>query len=526
MNGIASAPGEALLSRVQVRAVDQALINAGIPGIVLMENAGRGAAELVATRVRSIGARHVAVLVGPGGNGGDGYVVARHLKVLVPNVSIGVVACSDPARVRGDAAVMRDAWRAVGGTIAVASADATTFGQLMTEADFLIDGLFGTGLDRPLTDTALALVCAANATRRRYTVALDVPSGLNADTGGALGSEDTVLRADETFTFAVSKPGLHTGYGLRLAGKVTVVGLGAPIPPELLAPRTWLHKHQAATRRAVDSHKGTAGHVLVIGGSRGKVGAALLAARGAHRAGAGRVTIASRAAMSMDRRVVETMTARLPNEARAACLVVAALLQTANATVIGPGLGTDTWAASIFETVISSSHAPLIIDADALHVVRALGAALGDRRGNWPVVLTPHPLEMSAVMGTNGDIAGIQSDRLSAARYVASYYGAIVVLKGAGSVIADPDGRAWIMPHANPTLAVAGSGDVLAGVIAAGLAENERQAPDHGRWIAAVRNAVDAHGRAGDRLERDRSAQRGVLASEIADAVSAALEER
>jgi NAD(P)H-hydrate epimerase len=508
-----------LLSKTQVRSLDQALSAAGVPGLVLMENAGRGAAEVVARRVAALGLARGAVLVGPGNNAGDGYVVARHLRVLCRKLELQVVSSVDPAGLKGDAAVMRDAWKAIGGAITRATEDPAECAGLLAGRELVVDALFGTGLDRPLVGTARALVHATREVEPALAVALDVPSGLNADTGAPLGeSEADVFPAHLTLTFAASKPGLHTGPGRRLVGEVLVVHLGAPLPVELLGTRTWLWRHSPVSPRPVDAHKGNGGHVLVVGGSAGRTGAALLGARGAHRAGAGLVTVASRAGESVDARVLETMSLSLPpGPSRAREILTEAVLR-ADAVVLGPGLGHDEWAHAMCDVVCSRARVPVVADADAL-----LPVAERVLKGTGPLpedlVLTPHPLELARLLGAAGGAAEIHRDRIQHAQVAARRFGAVVVLKGAGTIVATPEGDTYITPYAEATLAVAGSGDVLAGAIAARLAERDRASVEK-----AVLEAVDAHGRAGERVRARRGAVRGALASELADALSEALE--
>ncbi|MFO0606440.1 MAG: NAD(P)H-hydrate dehydratase [Polyangiales bacterium] len=505
----------ALLTRAESREVDRALIAAGVPGVVLMENAGRGAAERIAALAGAC--RRVAVLVGPGNNGGDGFVVARHLALRWPGAEVTVACSVDPAAITGDAAVMRDAWHAVGGAIHVVR-DGDDPAALVAGRELVVDGLFGTGLARPLAGAALACVKAANASGARVMAALDVPSGLDADTGAALGDEAGVFRAELTCTFGTSKPGLHTGAGVRFAGEVAVVGLGATLPPEVLGrARASLSTFTAPSPRGRDAHKGDAGRVLVIAGSPGKVGAALLASRGAHRGGAGLVTVASRAAAALDARVLETMTLHLAGDAFTVAPSLMASLGSADAVVVGPGLGLDEHAAACVDAALRHAKGPVVVDADALSL-------LAKRDGKNPAVtvLTPHPLELARMLGHEPARGAslVNADRLSAAREAAKRFGATVVLKGAGTVVASPDGMAAVMPYADPTLGVAGSGDVLAGVLAARLAEAKGDASVV--WDAVL-CGVHAHGRAGAVARERVGGARGVLASELADAVPAAL---
>lgn len=502
---------EAVLTRAQVRAVDAALIGAGVAGVLLMENAGRGAFEEV---LRVMPApRRAVVLAGPGNNGGDALVVARHLRLARPELPMVVVTLGDPSRFQGDAAVMRDALTAVG--VHPEPVDGLDLGALFDDLDLVVDGLFGTGLTRPLDGAARALVHAVNARRIPAVVALDLPSGLDADTGAALGEPDDVLRATLTCTFAALKPGLLTGLGRAVCGELRVITLGAPLPWSRFAVSTWRSAHRAAAPRAVSAHKGDAGHVLVIGGAAGKVGAALLAARGAHRAGAGLVTLATPSASAVDSRVLESMSAALPLNPADLEGALRALLPRARSVVLGPGLGLDAWAAELVRGVLSAVRVPCVIDADAL----SLAAPWLATPAVAPRVLTPHPLELARLLGVEGPrpAAAINADRFGAARRAASRFDATVLLKGAGTVVATPDGRAWVLPYAEPTLGVAGSGDVLAGAVGARLAEV-------GDPVVATLQAAHAHGLAGASLRAQRGAVRGALASEIADALSACLD--
>jgi NAD(P)H-hydrate epimerase len=502
-----------LLTRAESRALDQALIAAGVPGVVLMENAGRGAAEHIVLRAGPC--RRVTVLVGPGNNGGDGFVVARHLALHWPQAEITLVCIVDPGTLTGDAATMRDAWLAVGGMIHVLR-DSDDPRPHIVGRELIVDGLFGTGLTRPLTGAALACVRAANAEAPRVSVALDVPSGLDADTGAVLGDDADVFRAHFTCTFAASKPGLHTGAGLRCAGEVLVVPLGATPPPELLARATIsLSRFVAPRPRSPDAHKGDAGRVLVVAGSPGKIGAALLAARGAHRGGAGLVTIASRAAL--DTRVLETMTLPLADDAFTVAPSLMNALATADAVVLGPGLGLDEHAMACVDATLRHAKGPVVVDADALVLFARRSGTVQPA-----VVLTPHPLELARMLDHDPvrRASRINADRIGAAREAAQRFNATVVLKGAGTVLASPDGTVAIMPYADPALGVAGSGDVLAGVLAARLAETSH---DTKALWEAVLCAVHAHGRAGAIARQRVGGIRGVLASELADAIPAAL---
>lgn len=509
-----------LLTREQVRAVDGALIASGVAGVLLMENAGRGAADEIARRVREHRYARATVLVGPGNNGGDGLVVARHLAVLCPSLEVTVACVVDPASLKGDAAVMRDAWFAVGGAVSVLR-ESDDPAPLLEGRALVVDALFGTGLSRPLDGAALRCVQTVARLAPALVVALDVPSGLDVDTGAPLGALDRVVAAHVTCTFAASKPGLHTGAGRLLAGEVVVVALGAPVPAEVLQRSTAaLSTFVPPAPRSLSAHKGAAGRVLVVGGSPGKVGAALLTARGAHRGGAGLVTVASRAASQLDGRVLETMTATLADDAFAAAPSLIPAVEAADAVVVGPGLGLDEHAEACVDAVLRHARGPVVVDADGLSILAK--RAVGRVAASASVVLTPHPLELARLLGVEAarGAEAVNADRLGHARDAAERFDAVVVLKGAGTVVARPDGVVRVMPYAEPVLGVAGSGDVLAGVIAARLAEGARDGTPV--W-ESVLCAVHAHARAGQRVRLAKQGERGALASEIADEVPAAL---
>ena len=506
---------ERLLTSDEVRTIDKTLIARGLPGLLLMENAGRGAAEAILQRSRERTLRDVVVLVGPGNNGGDGLVVARHLRLHLPDVTVVAWCVGDPAALTGDAAVMRNAASACGVALKVAADDPHAAALALGACDCIVDGLFGTGLSRALTGAAATWVLAANARKDALRVALDVPSGVDADRGAVVG-DGVAFRADLTVTFAAQKAGLHTGPGRVLAGDVVLATLGVPIPRSVARSKCWLESTAPRTPpRRPDAHKGDAGRVLVIGGRRGMTGAAVLAARGAHRMGAGLVKVASTEAATAAH-LPETMVTTLPGEAGPCADLLRELLQQADAVVLGPGLGRDDTAALIAATVLGSCEVPLVIDADGLWHLAALGQVPAPGRA-W--VLTPHPLEMSRLLGV--DTKTVNDDRVASARRAAAMFNSWVVLKGPGTVLSDAE-SSWLMPYMTPTLGVGGTGDVLAGAIGARLAERNSDGPIMVRTRLA--SAVHAHGRAGERIAALRGASRGALATEIADLLATTLE--
>lgn len=470
-----------------------------LPGRVLMELAGAGAARLVRERAGGLAGKAI-VLCGPGNNGGDGWVVARHLHAA--GWTVRCIALGEPAE-GTDAAVNLALWKALGGEIRVAERGATArMRNWLGHANTIVDALFGTGLGRSLEGAAAELVAAANEAEHGLRVALDLPSGLSADRGEVLG---VAFRADLTATFGVKKLGLYLGQGPDYAGEVAAVDIAWP-PPVLAAVGASARLATPESMRALvparpaDGHKGTFGHVGVVGGFPGTEGAALLAAIAALRSGAG---LSTWSAPEVPEPVL-----RPPEIMRHA--FVDALPPRPDALVVGPGLGTDARAERAVALALEDTR-PSVWDADGLNLVAREGrlAALGGER-----VLTPHPLEAARLIGS--DAAAVQADRLGAVQRLATTSRAVVILKGRNPIVAAPGHAPVVFDLSEPTLAVGGSGDVLAGLIGGLLAQGLSPR-------AAALLGVHLHGQAGADCGLGR-AQRGVLASEIGDAVPAVME--
>jgi ADP-dependent NAD(P)H-hydrate dehydratase / NAD(P)H-hydrate epimerase len=497
-----------VLSREQVRDVDRHAVDVcHVPSIVLMENAGRGAAELVLARLEHRSGL-VVVVCGAGNNGGDGFVVARRL--LVAGASVRVLFTSSRERLRGDALVNHDAWLGVGGTVdPVTEVELGHLDELLRGASIVVDALLGTGLDRPVTGLLAAVIERVNRAPG-LRVALDVPSGLDANTGCPLGVS---VRADETVTFAALKLGLVTSIGADHAGRVTVVDIGIPASAGTAVGTSARQLERADVAswllpRAVSAHKGSAGRVLAIAGSPGKTGAALLVARGALRAGAGLVTLCTfpEAADALDRRVLEEMTARLDPSHLAASLEPH--LRAADAVVIGPGLGLDAGARAVVDHVLGEYGGPVLVDADALTHLAGRLPELRSAKGR--LVLTPHPGEMSRLLGVT--TREVEADRFAALADAVEQSRAVVLLKGARTLVGAPGELPVVNPSGTPALATAGSGDVLSGVSGAFLAALGE--PFHAACVAAY-----VHGLAGEAWASVHGGDRGLLAHEIADGV-------
>jgi hydroxyethylthiazole kinase-like uncharacterized protein yjeF len=478
---------KALYSVAEIRDIEQAAAAALPPG-TLMRRAGQAAADCA---LDMLGGGYVLVLAGPGNNGGDALEAAANLAQAGIDVSVLHLAGSGAVSPETAAALAR-----------ARAAEVDFIDALPHDRGWglVIDGLFGIGLARPLAGPARELALAVNRLGGPV-LALDVPSGLDADTGALIGPDGVAVRAMRTITFIGDKPGLHTFGGRDNAGEVLVDALGIAGMPAagaglneparfgaLLAPR--LH----------NSHKGSFGDVAIIGGAAGMTGAAVLAARGALFAGAGRVFVAS----------LEPGPAYDSLQPEIMFRTAAGFDGSGSTLVLGPGMG-DSAAALRSLVRALDGPSPLVLDADALNLVAAspdLQGRLADRAG--AVIMTPHPLEAARLLGVTAAV--VQGDRLAAAREIAARFGAVAVLKGSGSVIADSDGLALINPTGNPGLATGGTGDVLAGVCGSLLAQGWPA------WEAAL-GAVWMHGAGADALVLAGVGPVGMTAGELPAAI-------
>ncbi|MGA7745299.1 MAG: NAD(P)H-hydrate dehydratase [Polyangia bacterium] len=513
-----------VLSAAQMKAVDRAAIDKlGLPGLVLMENAGRGVAEIIAREKSHLSDLDVRVVCGAGQNGGDGFVVARHL--LDRGAQVQVFLAMPREKMAGDAAVFARVFEALPGALvrdASFEEDATTWRAYLAGADVIVDAVFGTGLRSDVIGPAAAAIRAMNAVDT-LRVAVDIPSGLDADTGVVRGG---AVLAHVTATMGCRKLGLVLDPDAPV-GRVEVVDLGVPPDAALEAARAegplcyWLERAGVARmlpRPGPGAHKGTAGHVLIIAGSAGKTGAALLAARAALRTGAGLATMATTRAgqTALDAKVVAEMTAVYADGDDADGASYARILALAGrmkAAALGPGIPTGPGMAAMVRRLVGELPIPLVVDADALNLLGEDAAALATS-ARAARVLTPHPGEMARVCGL--PVGEISKDRLGHARRLAERSRAVVVLKGARTVIARPDGTAHINPTANPALGTAGSGDVLTGVIASLLGQG-LAAPD------AACAGVFVHGESAETAIRTLGSH-NLMAGDLPDAIARTLE--
>jgi len=494
-----------LLTAEEMRRIDRhAIDEIGIPSLVLMENAGRGVAEEVAALAPRIGKRWL-VMAGKGNNGADGVVAARHLANA--GFQVAVVYAAEPDILTGEAAVQRDIARRLEIPLTAYSEGGVDW----RDWDGVIDALLGTGAGGAPRGVTAEMIRVLNASGKPV-VAVDIPSGLDADTGQV---HDPCVRAVKTVTFAFKKRGLAQYPGLSYAGEVAVrdIGIPAAVADKFGVSVFELDEDVFRGRLGVDpelerdpaAHKGSCGHALVAAGSRAYSGAGLLAASAALMAGSGLVTWAAPAGVMppllTDR--PELILARLDDGGRGDWSGVdpAHVLELARgkqALVIGPGFGRWKGDFAWLREVMEQAEMPLVADADALNIL-AEGAAAGEwPRRKAPTVITPHPGEMARLCGTG--TAEVQRDRIGIARRFAMERDVVVVLKGARTVIALPGGEAYVNPTGNPAMATAGTGDVLAGVIGALLAQG---------LTAAQAAALGAyrHGAAGDRAAAKRNAR-------------------
>ncbi len=482
-----------LHTAAQVRELDRmAIEDEGIPGYTLMNRAGQAAFDVL--REAWPDCNDLLIVCGAGNNAGDGYVLARLARDH--GLDVTVTALVGPDKLRGDAARAWTDFRDSGGTTIGWEA------SLLSRAGLMVDAILGTGLDRELTGSFREAVIAIN-TSPAPVLALDIPSGLHADTGAVMGA---AISADHTVTFVGLKAGFYLGAGPDHVGTIHFDGLGVPtrihdaVPAvaERLSPDRFVDVLAPGRRTA---HKGEHGRVLIVGGGPGMPGAVRLCGEAALRSGAGLVTVATHPDHSA------TIVAGRPELICRPVMTPAdlePLLSAADVVALGPGLGQSGWARSLYDTVIQSDK-PLVVDADGLNLL----AANPRRSRSW--VLTPHPGEAARLLAT--DIPTVQRDRIAAVRAIVGKYGGVAVLKGAGSLVYDAAGIPAICDRGNPGMATAGMGDVLTGVIAALAARC-------GNLVRAAELGVLAHSSAGDRAALD-GGEHGLIAGDLMEPLRA-----
>ncbi len=480
----------------EMRTMDRQTIESfGLPGRILMENAGRGAARVLMQHFPELCRSCVAVAAGRGNNGGDGFVIARYLYQY--GFDVKVYLLSESSKLAGDAATNFHLLKPLGVPVAEIP-DESAFESLrpeMAQKALWVDAILGTGLNSDVKGYFRAVIEFLNQLPQPV-FAVDIPSGLHADTGRPCG---TCIQAGATATFAFAKTGHVQEPGASRTGALHVIDIG--IPPFITRktdPRQHLldlrYLQQSLPPRPADMHKGGAGHVFVAAGGPGKTGAAAMTATSAMRAGAGLVTLGVAKSL-MDRvepQVLEVMTTALMEDehqgwSEAAADQILELLSDKNCLALGPGIGREPQTCRAVHRLVQESPVPVVVDADGINNLAQEPQILINSHA--PVVLTPHPGEMARLIGSTA--AEVQADRIGCARNFAESYSAYVVLKGARTIIARPDGRVYINPNGNPGMASGGMGDVLTGLISGFLARG--MPAEHAACSGAFIHGAAAH---------------------------------
>ena len=510
-----------IVTATQMQALDRRTITEGrVPSLTLMERAGAGTADFIKDRFGPLAGKRVTIACGKGNNGGDGLVVARLLRQRRAIVTVLLLAPA--AELSQDAKAMYRRWLRVGSTSATKtfrSADQAE--RLFTDSDLIVDALLGTGLSAPVTGAYRDAIRLMNEARRPV-VAVDIPSGIHADDGALLG---VAVQATATVTFGLPKMGLYLGAGVDHAGSIQVVDIGIPAAyVNEIDGRTLLITKEMVTAalppRPASSHKGTFGHAGILAGSVGKTGAAALAAKAALRTGAGLVTVGTPVSVNdvLEGKLLEAMTLPLPETkartlGRAGFDRILAFIQARTAVAIGPGLSTHPETVELVQSLVKQLDRPSVLDADALNALASRAALLTECK--TPPILTPHPGEM-ARLEVDSTPQTVNADRPGTARRFARERGVFVVLKGARTVVARPDGLLMICPTGNPGMATAGTGDVLTGMLVGLLAQGVPS------WEAAYA-ATYLHGAAGD-LAVCRLGAAGMIAGDLIEHIPYAIQ--
>jgi NAD(P)H-hydrate epimerase len=509
-----------ILTAAQMQRIDRLTTERyGVPSLALMENAGRGVVEFMTQRYSPLEKHKIVILCGRGNNGGDGMVVARLLRER--GIAPRVFLLTDPQTLKGDAAVNWERLAASGAPEVVPGSDAwRQVKPALEDATLVVDALFGTGLTKPLEGFFAEVVRDINAASPgAKIVAVDLPSGIAADSGNLIGE---CVRADASVTFTAPKMAHVFPPACGRVGDWVVKPIGTPVEamqndPELFLNLTTAQDlHWAICPRPLDAHKGNFGHVLILAGSVGKTGAAAMAAKAALRAGAGLVTVATpKSALPIVASLgMEFMTEPLP-ETEPGTISLRALdygrldqlMEGKTVLAIGPGIGNVRETAELVRTAVGRYPLPVVLDADGLN---AFAGCMDNLGANGRVrVLTPHPGEMARLTGLK--TSEIVSRRVQVARDFARQYGIFLVLKGFRTLVVSPDGQVWVNPTGNPGMASGGTGDVLTGLIAGLLAQFLARPVTE-----VVAAAVYLHGSAGD-LAAEKVGQASLIAGDLLD---------
>lgn len=517
-----------ILTAEEMREVDRLTTERyGIPGLTLMENAGTGVARFIAQRWPDLAQRRVVVLCGKGNNGGDGFVAARHLRDLGAKPEVYLLAA--PEEMRGDAATNCKRWQETYGELHVIRDSSVWQGVkgTLASADIIVDAILGTGARGAVAGLLAEVIDAVNQRRgpaRSAVVAVDIPSGLVADSGEAAGS---AVEAACTITFTAPKTGMMAGASSDYVGQLRVHDIGAP--PELIdevgkSDIRWVDAKEVskfALPRRADANKGSYGHALIVAGSVGKSGAAVLASWAALRTGAGLVTVATPEPVLpiVAAHTPEIMTEPMP-ATEAGTISMRGfeyerfdkIVKGKRALAIGPGLTTQDETRQFVHAVVSKRAVPIVLDADGLNAFAGCAAEL--KNGTGSIALTPHPGEMARLLGC--EIKSIQARRIEVARKSAADWNAFVILKGQQTVIASPGGQTFINSTGNPGMGTGGTGDVLTGMLAGLTAQFGTS-----DWIRVLAFGVYLHGLAGD-IAYAETGEAPLLASDLIHAIPGA----
>jgi ADP-dependent NAD(P)H-hydrate dehydratase / NAD(P)H-hydrate epimerase len=505
-----------LATAAEMRELDRRTIEEfGIPGIVLMENAGRAVVSAIVHKWGPVEGKFYCIFCGKGNNGGDGLVIARRLHNMGAKVSVRLFS----EDMKDDAATNLNAARKMGIQINTVTPGLAEETSEAAHAEVVIDAIFGTGLSQEIKEPYASVIKMINS-KARKVVAVDIPSGVNSDNGRIMG---TAVHAHLTVTFGLPKRGLYLFPGAQASGEVKTAEIGIP---KSAVDESAINAHLLTARRVrglmpermPDSHKGTYGHLLIIAGSAGKTGAGVLAARAALRSGVGLVTVAVPESLNdiFEEKLTEEMTVPLPETSdrsisHNALDKLLELLEGKTAAAIGPGISRNKDTARLVRELLPKLKIPVVLDADALNILSEDEAPLDNMTA--PVILTPHPAEAGRLLGFH--TVQVQTDRPGAALELAKAHHCTVALKGARTLIASPDGKFYVNPTGNPGMATAGTGDVLTGIVSSFLA----QGLDAGD---AALLGVYAHGLAGD-IASDEKGQAGLIAGDLIEALPMAI---
>ena len=513
----------------EMRLLDKRTIEEyAIPGMVLMENAGLGVLREMTLRYGDLTRKAVTVIAGRGNNGGDGFVIARHLHQKGGRVKIYLLGQKET--VEGDAGTNLQIYTKIGGALQELAGSQITEKNLqrlesdLNQSDLIVDAIFGTGLMNTKSDPAgrmISQVITRMNESGKPIVAVDIPSGISSDTGEII---ETGVKADLTVTFGLPKRGHYLHPGAAHRGVLRVVDIGipqslineSPCFVNLLTPH---EIKKSLPARPANAHKGTFGHALIIGGSVGKTGAAAMAAQAALRVGAGLVTLAIPSSLNaiMEQKLTEVMTVPLP-ETTAQTLSLTAekalldLVQDKSVVVLGPGLSLHPETQELVRKLLCTLRLPIVLDADGINALSGHTQLL--TQTNTPVVLTPHPGEMGRLLGTTRQ--KIQSNRLETARSFAQTHHVWLILKGAHTILAEPEGTLFINPTGNEGMATGGTGDVLAGMLGGFISQGLDP-------LEASKVGVYLHGLAGD-LAGVLKGTRGMIAGDLIACIPQAIQ--